>query len=84
MFLTHNPLQRQYLKQQATAEIYRLYANTHERRGKAEDQKRREERGVNQTYIYGENGRPSPTKVILTVGDNLIEINRTRTHGSKE
>ena len=56
MFVTHNPLQRQYLKQQATAEIYRLYANTHERRGKAEEQKRREERGVNQTdTVYMEN-----------------------------
>ena len=26
---------------------------------------------------------PSPTEVILTVGDNLIEINTTRKHGSK-
>ena len=29
--VSHNPLERQYLKQHATVEVYRLYAKTHER-----------------------------------------------------
>ena len=39
--VSHNPLRRQYLKQHATDELYRLYAKTHERRSKAEELKKR-------------------------------------------
>ena len=36
ILVTHNPLLRQYLKQQANDDVYRLYGKTQERRGKAE------------------------------------------------
>ena len=40
ILVSHNPLWRQYKKKQAIAEVYRLYARTHERRGEAEEEKR--------------------------------------------
>ena len=52
IFVTNNPLPRQYLKQQATDKVYRLYAKTHERCGKAEEEKRIKKNGnINYSHL---------------------------------
>ena len=51
ILVSHNPLLRQYLKQQANDDVYRLYGKTQERRGKAEE--RREGKNIyNDGYGY--------------------------------
>ena len=50
ILLTHNPLRRQYLKQQATDKVCRLYPKTHERSVKAGKDEREEEENANCTF----------------------------------